>query len=172
MRVLVAYATRHEATAEIAAKIGEVLTENLFSVDVLEIRKIDDLSSYSAVIVGSSIYFGDWHKEMINFLKAHEKVLVTKEVWIFSSGPTGEKDTTELLAEWRFPFKMRPVLESIQPHEAVVFFGNLDLEKLNFIEKGVVKMIKAPVGDFRDWDEIQAWAISIANSLKAAALGN
>jgi menaquinone-dependent protoporphyrinogen oxidase len=171
MRVLVTYATKHESTAEIAAKIGEILTENGLAVDVSEIHQVNDLGSYTVVIVGSAIYFGDWHKAMIGFLRTNEELLIMRDVWIFSSGPTGEKDTTELLAEWRFPARLRPLLKRIQPHDAVVFFGNLDPDKLNFIEKGVVKVIKAPIGDYRDWDEIQAWATKIANRLNASTEG-
>jgi hypothetical protein len=30
----------------------------------------------------------------------------------------------------------------------------------------VIKNVKAPVGDFRDWDSIIAWAASIVGTLK------
>ncbi|MFK7804881.1 MAG: flavodoxin domain-containing protein [Anaerolineae bacterium] len=166
MRILVTYATKHGATAEIASTIGEVLKEHDLSVDVLRIKQVDDLSLYSAVIVGSSIYFGDWRHEMVNFLKDNEKHLVKRDVWIFSSGPTGTKDDYELLAEWRFPLWLRPLLERIQPHEAAVFYGNLDREKLNFLEKQLVRLNNTPFGDFRDWVEIKAWATTIANQLE------
>lgn len=167
MKVLVAYTTKHGATAEIAIKIGEVLEENHLSTDVLAIKQVKDLSQYGAVIVGSSIYFGDWRHEMVNFLKDNEKHLVTQDVWIFSSGPTGEKDEYQLLAEWRFPVWLRPLLERIQPHEAAVFFGKLDPEKLSFLEKRLVGLKNIPYGDFRDWEEIEAWAASITRMLKA-----
>jgi hypothetical protein len=29
----------------------------------------------------------------------------------------------------------------------------------------IMKAVKAPEGDFRDWDEIQAWAAAIAGEL-------
>jgi len=40
------------------------------------------------------------------------------------------------------------------------------MEKLNFIERSMVKNIKAPVGDFREWDAITSWAIGIATILQ------
>jgi menaquinone-dependent protoporphyrinogen oxidase len=46
-----------------------------------------------------------------------------------------------------------------------VFFGALDRTKLGFAERMVVKAVKAPDGDFRDWDEIRAWADAIAADL-------
>jgi hypothetical protein len=29
----------------------------------------------------------------------------------------------------------------------------------------MIKGVKAPVGDFRDWEAISAWAVGIANAL-------
>ncbi len=42
----------------------------------------------------------------------------------------------------------------------------LDTQKLSLPEKLVVKGIKAPIGDFRDWEAITAWAATIAEALK------
>jgi menaquinone-dependent protoporphyrinogen oxidase len=36
---------------------------------------------------------------------------------------------------------------------------------LSFAEKAIVVAVRAPEGDFRDWDEIGDWANSIADSL-------
>jgi hypothetical protein len=33
----------------------------------------------------------------------------------------------------------------------------------------MVKAVKAPEGDFRDWDTIRTWALSIAQTLRAEA---
>jgi hypothetical protein len=30
----------------------------------------------------------------------------------------------------------------------------------------IVRALKAPTGDFRDWDSIEAWADSVAETLK------
>ena len=46
------------------------------------------------------------------------------------------------------------------------FSGVLDMKKLNLGEKLIVKGFKAPVGDFRDWDAIAAWANTIAEAVK------
>ena len=36
---------------------------------------------------------------------------------------------------------------------------------MGFCERMVVKAVKAPEGDLRDWDEIRAWAAVIAGEL-------
>lgn len=44
--------------------------------------------------------------------------------------------------------------------------NQVDVQKLNVLEKSMVKNVKSPVGYFRDWDAITAWAKSIAHTLQ------
>jgi menaquinone-dependent protoporphyrinogen oxidase len=48
-----------------------------------------------------------------------------------------------------------------------MFFGALDAGKLSFGERMVVKAVKAPEGDFRNWDEIAHWARGIVLALSS-----
>jgi menaquinone-dependent protoporphyrinogen oxidase len=166
VQVLVAYATKYGATAEIAEKIGQVLREAGLRADVLPGDRVSDLTPYRAVVLGSAVYIGQWRKEAVRFLKANETVLAEKPVWLFSSGPTGEGDPVELVQGWRFPGKLQPIADRVRPRDVAVFHGAVDVGKLNFIEKWMLKNVKAPIGDFRDWDAIAAWAASIADALK------
>ena len=49
--VLVAYATKYGATAEIADKIGQVLREAGLRTDVLPVDRVGDLTPYKAVVL-------------------------------------------------------------------------------------------------------------------------
>lgn len=169
-KVLVAYATKYGATAEIAEKIGQVLRQAGLQADVLPVKRVHDLTPYKAVILGSAVYIGKWRSEAVKFLKANEKALAERPVWMFSSGPTGEGNAVELLQGWRFPEAQKPIVERIQPRDIAVFHGNVNINKLNFIEKSMIKNIKALFGDFRNWDAITSWAISVADNLKETAL--
>ncbi len=40
------------------------------------------------------------------------------------------------------------------------------VNKLNFFERWIIKKVKAPVGDFRDWEAITEWANRIAGDVK------
>ena len=165
-QVLVTYASKHGATAEIAEKVGEVLRQEGLPVDVLPTTQVRDLTPYHAVVLGSAVYIGRWHKEAVRFLEANESVLAEKPVWLFSSGPTGEGDPLELTQGWCLPGKLQPIVERIAPRDIAVFHGALAVDKLNFIEKWMIKNVKAPVGDFRDWEAITAWATAIVAVLK------
>lgn len=164
-RILVAYATKYGATAEIADKIGEVLRQAGFQPDVLAAKGVRDLSPYNAVVLGSAVYMGFWRKEAVQFLKAHEQALSERAVWLFSSGPTGEGDPVQLTNGWRFPTGQQAIADRIQPRDITVFHGYVNVDKLNFFEKWVLKNVKAASGDFRDWDAIASWARSIADAL-------
>ena len=165
VRVLVAYASKYGATAEIAEKIGEVLRQAGLQADVLPADRVKDLTPYKAVVLGSAVYIGQWRKPAATFLKANEKALAEKPAWLFSSGPAGEGDPAALLQGWRFPKGLQPIADRIHPRDIAVFGGAVDAKKLNPIEKWMLKNVKAPSGDFRDWDAISAWAGAISDAL-------
>src|SRR4051794_41912923 len=54
--VLVAYASKHRSTAEIAEVIADELREQGVGVDLREAGAVEDLSSYAAVVLGSAGY--------------------------------------------------------------------------------------------------------------------
>jgi menaquinone-dependent protoporphyrinogen oxidase len=167
-QVLVAYATKYGATAEIAEKIGQVLRQAGLRTDVLPANRVSDLTPYQAVVLGSAVYIGQWRKEAATFLKANEKALAERPVWLFSSGPTGEGDPVALTQDWHFPKALQPIADRIGPRDIAVFHGAMDGNKLNFIEKWMIKNVKAPLGDFRDWEAITSWATAVADVLKEA----
>lgn len=164
--VLIAYATKYGATAEIAEKIGEVLRQAGLPADVQAVDRVSGLSSYRAVVLGSAVYIGQWRREAARFLQTHEAALAQQPVWLFSSGPTGQGEAAELLQGWKLPAKLQPVADRITPRDITVFHGAIDVKKLNPLEKWMLKNVKAPAGDFRDWDAITAWATAIAAELK------
>jgi menaquinone-dependent protoporphyrinogen oxidase len=165
-RVLVAYATKYGATAGIAEMIGQVLREARLAVDVMPAGQAGDPAAYQAVVLGSAVYIGKWRKEAANYLKAHEKALAQRPVWLFNSGPLGEGDAAEQAGDMGFPKGLRPIADRIKVRDIAVFFGAVDLEKLNPLEGWMFKNVKSPIGDFRNWDAIAAWASGIAAALK------
>ncbi len=165
-QVLVAYATKYGATAEIAEKIGQVLVQAGVPVEVLPVDRVGDLGPYRAVVLGSAVYAGRWRKEAAAFLRAQEKALAGRPVWLFTGGPTGQGDPVQLLKGWRFPEALQPIADRIRPRDVALFHGVLDIKKLNLAERLLLRAIKAPVGDFRDWGAITSWAEAIADALK------
>jgi len=56
----------------------------------------------------------------------------------------------------------------VQPVEVGLFAGAMDYSKLPFILRLLMKAMKSPQGDFRDWEAITSWATDIAAVLKEA----
>ena len=165
-KVLVAYASKYGATKEIAEKIGQVLKDAGFTVDVLPADRATTVGSYQAVVLGSAVYIGSWRKGAAKFLKTNEKTLAEKMVWLFSSGPTGQGDPVELVKGWRFPKALQHIADRVKPRDIALFQGAAFPEKLSAINRWMMKKVKAPLGDFRDWNAITVWAGSIAAKLK------
>ncbi len=165
-KVLVAYGSKHGMTAEIAERIGKIIRETGFEVDVSPAGTARGPEEYQAVILGSGVYAGMWRREAANYLKANADELTRCPVWLFSSGPTGEGDLKKLLGGWSFPKGLQPVAERVKPKEIVVFRGAFDATKAGFFEKWIMKKVKAASGDFRDWPAIESWARNIAVELK------
>lgn len=164
-KILVAYATKYGATGEIADKVGDVLRGAGLQADVSPVDHVQDLAPYGAVVLGSAVYIGKWRKEAAKFLKENQETLAERQVWFFSSGPLGEGDPVALLDGWRFPASLQPIADRIQPYDIAVFHGHLNPEKLNLLEKWMLKNVQSPVGDFRKWEAITSWAESIATVL-------
>jgi len=165
-KVLVSYASKYGSTAEIAQKITQQLQKRGISVTLLPVDEVTDLEEFSAVVLGSAVYAGQWRKPAADFLKERAGELAARKVWLFSSGPTGVGKPEDLMHGWRFPENLQPVADQIQPQETAFFHGALEEEKLGFAEKLIVKGLQAPLGDYRDWERISGWAAEIADRLR------
>lgn len=165
-KVLIAYSSKHGATEEIAEKIGAILKDAGVDNIVEPVGNIPSIEGYRAVIIGSGVYIGSWRKEARKFLIKHTKELASMPLWVFSSGPTGEGDTQKLTKGWLYPKNLEKVMNKLNPVGIVLFHGALDKDKMGTFEKWLISNVDAPIGDFREWDEITLWAKSIAEKLK------
>ena len=56
---------------------------------------------------------------------------------------------------------LEPLRALVKPASEGLFAGVMDMKKLPLFERLIIKMMKAPEGDFRDWTQISAWAESV-----------
>jgi menaquinone-dependent protoporphyrinogen oxidase len=165
--ILVAYASKHGATEGIARYIAERLTERGEQAHARSVTQIGALDDPEAVVLGSAVYAGSWRKEAMDFVERHGDELARIPVWLFSSGPLGD----QVVDEEEQPKQLAEIRERISPRDHQMFFGALDRSKLSFGERMIVKAVRAPDGDYRNWDDISAWADGIAVSLHAEREG-
>jgi menaquinone-dependent protoporphyrinogen oxidase len=162
MSVLITFASKHGATKEIAERIAATLRQRGQKTVAQPIEATADLEPYGAFVIGSAVYMGSWMKEATAFVRRNRAVLAERPVWLFSSGPTGDTTPPE-------PKEIAEFQAAIRPREHRVFGGVLDRQELSWPERMIVRGVKAPLGDFRDWGEIDAWAGRIAGALAPAA---
>jgi menaquinone-dependent protoporphyrinogen oxidase len=162
MRVLVTAASRHGATHEIADAIARGLSERGVDTDVLPVEQLPSLDGYDAYVIGSAVYIGRWLDPARDLIEENAGALARAPVWLFSSGPLGPPDALKPEGD---PVDVAGFMETVQGIDHRVFAGRLDKKLLGFGEKAVVIAVRAPEGDFRDWDAIDRFAAEIASQL-------
>lgn len=159
MTVLVTYASKHGSTQGIAEAIGERLRGRGLDAEVRPVREVKGLESYGTVVLGSAVYLGAWMKDAVAFLDRHEDALRRVPLWLFSSGPTAADQGLDVAVS----AKLRTRLDTLGARDHHLFRAALDPKRLNLFERSAVKAAKQPLGDYRDWADIEAWADSIAD---------
>lgn len=161
-RVLVAFASKHGSTAEIAEAIAAELRRGGLQSDCRPAGDVKDLADYDAVVLGSSVYMKRWQRDARHLLHRHARELAARAFWIFSSGPFGEHPDPA----WAEPPKIIKEAQQLGARDHVVFGGRLPTEPAGFIEKAMVRDTPPEVADLRDWEQIRDWAAGIATALK------
>jgi menaquinone-dependent protoporphyrinogen oxidase len=165
MTVLVAAASKHGATREIAEAIARELGRRDVSAEVWDISDVDDLDRFEGVVLGSAVYMGHWLEPARKFVERRGPDLAGKQTWLFSSGPVGEP--AHMPKEAQDVCDIEDFLSSTNALEHRLFSGKLDKSKLGFPERAVMRAVGAQEGDYRDWGAIEAWASDIASQISA-----
>src|SRR5947209_11154865 len=147
MTVLVAYASKHGSTQGIAERIAQKLRQLGKEAEVRPVDVVEDPANYEAFVIGSAIYYGSWLKEATEWVHHNQAILAQRPVWLFSVGPLG----TDFMDTEQQPKEKTEFQRAIAPRDHRIFFGALDHSRLSFAERMMVKAVRAPEGDFRDW---------------------
>ena len=105
------------------------------------------VEGFDAFVLGSGVYAGHWlaqGKDLVHEVGRHAD---GRPVWLFSSGPLGDAaepdhDTVDV----------SHLLASVHARGHALFSGKLDKSVLGFAERAIIAAVRAPDGDFRDWD--------------------
>lgn len=159
-KTLIAYASKCGSTGEVAEAIANVFCVQGVDVDVRLAKEITSLDGYNRVIIGSAIRMGGWLPAAINFVKAQQAALAQLPTMIFSVH-TGNVGDDEVSREGRAAYTAS-VHQLITPQAEAFFAGTMELAKLSFLDRMIIKAMKGQDEDLRDWDAIRAWAETLA----------
>jgi menaquinone-dependent protoporphyrinogen oxidase len=166
-RVLVAYASKHGSTAEIAESIASALREKGHEVELTDAGEVGGLDQIDAVVLGSAVYMKRWRREAKRFLRKHGDRLAEIPFWVFSSGPVGEDSEQEMDSDWVEPPRIIERIEGLGARDHVAFGGRLPDEPGGLMERAMVKGTPEEFRDRRDWDRIREWGEEVASELSA-----
>ncbi len=164
-RILITYTTWTGTTAEVADFIGKKLAEKGWTSDILPIKEVKDIIPYRAIVLGSPIHASHWMKEALSFLQKNATALRDKKTALFNTCLTMRNPAPENInMTLAYNDEARTL---VHPESEASFAGTVRYDRLNFFVKFLMKkIIKAPEGDFRNWQAIESWTNEISEKLK------
>lgn len=156
-KTLIVYGTRYGATAEVAKEIARILKDQYdLSVQLIDLseKKIEDISAYDNIVLGSGIKMGRWTGKAKRFLK---KNFEGKKLAVFvCSRRAGEPDSYDYALD-NYVKQVLSKYSKVQPVAFEAFGGRKPLKGNKFY-------------DNRDWDKIRNWAEKVGKLFSSSKL--
>jgi len=158
-RILVAYASRHGSTREVAEAVAATLRSRGLSTTILPAAEVGHLRGYAGVVLGGALYMGRLHKDARRFLARHHDALEGRALAVFALGPRtlAPDDVADSRSQ------LMHALASAPPPASVAVFGGV-------VRPGELRFpfSRLPASDERDWAAIEAWAGELAATFSRA----
>ena len=126
-KVLVAYASKHGTTSEVADSIAGTLQELGLAVEIKEAGRVHDVAPYDAVVIGGGLYMGKWHADARRMLKRHRQQLAGKRLAVFGMGPDS-LDESKVAESRRQLERSLAATPELVPIAVAIFGGALEPE--------------------------------------------
>lgn len=134
MSYLLIYMSHHGTTQKIASRIAEELGSGVMLVNLGD-RDAPDITDFSTIIIGGSIHMGLLQKKIISFCEQNKDKLLGKRLGLFLCFMNKEEGQKEFDKVYPLELREHALAKGL-------FGGELLLEKMNFVERMVVKTVK------------------------------
>lgn len=184
MKGIVVYGTSFGATKGTAEEIARILREGQFDIRIVNAQKekVNDISEYTLVVVGSSLANCRWHRQAEDFLKKFHHDFEHKALALFVSSvnPIAEREgNTEESAKLRkIALEDKVAKYGLKPIMMGLFGGVVDYNKMGFLTRKAMEVafksrlhnsgfneLQPGVYDLRDWAEIRNWTRELAHKV-------
>lgn len=136
MKGIIIYATRYGCTEKAAKILREKIPGGMKTVNIMQ-EKAADLSQFDTVILGGPVYVGKTLKCLTNYMRQNIEILKKKRLALFlCAGEQDPKQTEQLFCN-AFPEELNKNAVARE-----VFGGELHWEKLDFMTKLILKLVK------------------------------
>ena len=169
-KLLLIYSSVDGHTKKICEEISKHVNKK-YDVDILNLSTESELNidKYEYIIIGASIRYGNYRRELFEFINQNLNMLDKLNSAFFSVNAVArkpEKDSCETN-----PYFNKFILKSLwKPKLAEVFAGKIDYPRYKFFDKYIIQFImwitNGPTDlsksyDFTDWDKVKRFAEKI-----------
>jgi len=136
-------------------------------VDIFSIsEEFINLDEYKTIIIGASIRYGKYRKELYKFISKNKGLLDKKNNAFFSVNVVARKSNKNTPETNPYLIKFLKNIDWM-PKRVGVFAGKIEYPKYNFFDKYAIKFImwitKGPTNtletyEFTDWEKVKAFA--------------
>jgi menaquinone-dependent protoporphyrinogen oxidase len=155
MTILVAYATRHGSTEEVAAAVAAHLRESGLEAKLVPAVDVETLDGYDGVVLGGALYMGRLHHDARRLLKRFHRGLATMPFAAFAMGPLTMKAQDVAGSRKQLGAALAKVPD-VEPFAVAIFGGVIHQDEHHF------PFNQMPESDARDWEAIRAWSAELA----------
>lgn len=166
--VLVLYMSRRGHTARIARRLCESIVEAGGRAEMMDLGEAEhegvDWEQWDVVVLGAPVLYGSYHKSVLRFIAAHQRMLESKPSSFFNVSVvarTPEKATVEGNRYMQKFLQLSPW----KPRDLKVFAGKVDYPAWTWYETLMIQMIMKfthgptdpkTVIDYTDWEDVRA----------------
>jgi menaquinone-dependent protoporphyrinogen oxidase len=137
-KTIIIYATKHGTTKKISNILKKKLKEHKDDAEVVNIKDMKDynLRVFDRIIIGASIHAGQIQGTIKKFCKEQEETLKEKELGLFITCMIDNEEKQKEQLENAYPKELQDTSKA-----KGILGGEFLFEKMNFIEKLMVKII-------------------------------
>jgi menaquinone-dependent protoporphyrinogen oxidase len=173
MKVLLAYASVHGATEEVARFMGELLRQHGKEVRIASVEQVETVEGFDAAILGTAIHGGMWLSKMAHFINEHRKNLKPLPLYAWAT-------CIRVLEEGGYEHAMEHYMRKSLPttltfRDYNIFAGRIRREDVDLSDRWTLSVrydgrinTSYLSGDYRDWQKITAWTLKVADDLTKA----